>query len=132
MLYIQVMPKQEVIATIVGGVTINPRTWKTQEIGSFTLNGGETTTKAFTNTIGLDIIIKRLNISTQGGSAIMTLRLPAPHQPETKQSGATNPNLEWEYGEGVTMLNGEVINIDFVSQDSEAQGIKVTYLWTPK
>lgn len=130
--YVQVMPKQEVTATIVGGVTINPRTWKVQEIANFTLNGGEVITKTFTNTIGLDIIVSRLNISTQGASAIIILRLPAPHQPETRQSGATIPDIHFDYGEGIIVNNGEVINIDFTSQDSEAQQIKITYLWTPK
>ena len=130
--YIQIMPKLEVTATIVGGVTINPRIWKTQEIGNFTLAGGEVVTKIFTNTIGLDIIIARLSISTEGASAIVTLHLPAPHQAETKQVKATIPDLNFDYGEGVTILNGEQIIIDFTSQDSEFQIIRVVYLWTPK
>jgi len=127
-----VTSKEEITATIVGGVTITPKVWKTQEIGTFILNGGESVTKSFTNTIGLDIIIARLSISSEGASAIITVNLPSPHQPETKQIKATIPNVDFNYGEGVVVKNGEVININFVSLDTEAQTIKISYLWTPK
>jgi len=118
--YLQIMPKLE--------VTLKPKEWHTEEIDNFVLSGGTTITKAFLNTKG-NIIIRRLSIATQGGTVIVTVKLPAPNKPEVKTTKATIPDVTFDYGEGILLANNETINIDFNSQSSNNQNIQVTLLW---
>lgn len=114
-------------STVTGFLTIIPRNW--QVYGTPTISIPPLGTTTYMLPIkDVDYYLQAINITGIGGDTKIKVSLPNPNYPQIKHLTLFNPNVTFDYGEGILILSGSWIIIDIQSLDG-AMEINLSISW---
>lgn len=114
-------------ATVTGFLTIVPRDW--QVYGTSTISIPPLGTTTYMLPIkDKDYYLQSINIAGRGGDTKIKVSLPNPNYSQLKYLTLFNPNLVYDYGEGILIPSGSWVTMDIQSLDG-AIGIELDISW---
>lgn len=124
------------------------RGWRVLKLPTISLAPGETTVQKIKNrlpppppgaiaTFGIigdfgtiDVYIGEIRIGSKGAFCIVKVTLPN-FVSEMKTIRTSNPNITFDYKDGILLKLNEEITIELTSLDRAPQVIDISYLWCP-
>lgn len=113
--------------TVLGEITIIPRDWTIK--GTETISLSALQTKNFIIPAeSTNYFLSAIDISGLGGDAKITIFLPTPHVKKVQRLTTFNPNIRFDFGEGIKITSGQTITIELKSITSEI-GQEIDISW---